>query len=247
MPPRFNPFGASRTLALRPRKSAVITFPNARQPLCRGYASDPSKDLPVSQSEEPIGPNMANSDHVSEEAAKMAKIQGKEGPDLEQGTPVQDILKEDKEAQKNAPQVLKDSLRAKQPSPKPGGRPFSTYARRRQDMQMEVSDSNDAFSAAFPPAEIQSSTLPMESGPGHKFPLPELPLAEDMHKDYRYGKVVDHVTNLLMRDGKLGVAQSNMSRILQHLRTASPPTYNPARPLIPGHRELIALHCRKRS
>jgi small subunit ribosomal protein S7 len=34
---------------------------------------------------------MQQQEHVSEEAAKMAKIQGGEGPDLSQGTPVQDV------------------------------------------------------------------------------------------------------------------------------------------------------------
>lgn len=34
---------------------------------------------------------MQQQEHVSEEAAKMAKITGGEGPDLTQGTPVQDV------------------------------------------------------------------------------------------------------------------------------------------------------------
>ena len=74
---------------------------------------------------------------------------------------------------------------------------------------------------------------------GHKYPLPTLPLASNMHKDYRYDPVVKQVTNLMMVDGKLSVAQRNMSFILQHLRTASPPTYNPSRPLLPGARTSI--------
>lgn len=35
---------------------------------------------------------MNQQEHVSEEAAKMAEIQGKDGPDIEgQGTPVQEV------------------------------------------------------------------------------------------------------------------------------------------------------------
>lgn len=37
------------------------------------------------------GPNTQQQEHVSEEAAKMAKIQGNEGPDMSQGTPVQEV------------------------------------------------------------------------------------------------------------------------------------------------------------
>lgn len=89
MPPRLNLFHTSRTLPLRPY-NAVPRF-ISRPAACRTYASDPSKDLPVAKDEEPVGPNMQQQEHVSEEAAKMAKITGGEGPDLDQGTPVQDV------------------------------------------------------------------------------------------------------------------------------------------------------------
>lgn len=94
----------------------------------------------------------------------------------------------------------------------------------------------------FPSAEQQanfaaeldaSSNLPDEA-PGHKFPLPEMPLPKELRKDYRYDAVVTQVTNLLMRHGKKSVAQRNMATILNILRTAPAPTYAPARPLLPG-------------
>jgi small subunit ribosomal protein S7 len=34
---------------------------------------------------------MHQQEHISEETAKMAKIQGGQGPDLEMGTPVQEV------------------------------------------------------------------------------------------------------------------------------------------------------------
>jgi hypothetical protein len=43
--------------------------------------------------------------------------------------------------------------------------------------------------------------------PGHKYPLPKLPLASDANLKYRYDPVVQLITNLMMRDGKLSVAQ----------------------------------------
>ena len=43
--------------------------------------------------------------------------------------------------------------------------------------------------------------------PRHKYPLPELPLASDANLKYRYDPIVQLVTNLMMKDGKLSVAQ----------------------------------------
>jgi small subunit ribosomal protein S7 len=87
----INPFPALRTIPFRPRLSVIRNgvIP-ARRATCRTFA-DKSKDLP-SSGEGEKGPNMEQQEHVSEEAAKMAKIQGGTGPDIEgQGTPVQDV------------------------------------------------------------------------------------------------------------------------------------------------------------
>ena len=42
---------------------------------------------------------------------------------------------------------------------------------------------------------------------GHKFGIPELPLQSNANIKHRYDPVIHQVTNLLMRDGKLSVAQ----------------------------------------
>lgn len=42
---------------------------------------------------------------------------------------------------------------------------------------------------------------------GHKFALPEMPLPPGSNMKKRYDTLVDQVTKLLMRDGKLSVAQ----------------------------------------
>lgn len=42
---------------------------------------------------------------------------------------------------------------------------------------------------------------------GHKFGLPELPLPSEKHIKHRYDPIVDQMTRLLMKDGKLGKAQ----------------------------------------
>ena len=42
---------------------------------------------------------------------------------------------------------------------------------------------------------------------GHKFGLPNIPIPRDMNMKRRYEPVLDQVTKLLMRDGKLAKAQ----------------------------------------
>ncbi|KAF2720168.1 ribosomal protein S7 [Polychaeton citri CBS 116435] len=94
----------------------------------------------------------------------------------------------------------------------------------------------------LPSAELRrrwtaQSSLAMAAEPeavGHKFPLPELPLPANMGKDYRYDPVISLMTNLMMEHGKKAAAQRNMAYILSLLRTSSPPTYSPNRPLLPG-------------
>ena len=135
----------------------------------------------------------------------MGKIMGETPPDVEQGTPVQEvdlpfpgttytnivlmitsqILKRHEEGQQNAPKVMQENL--KSPTPK-GSRSFSTSARRRQEAMITFED--DAI-------ETQ----------GHKFGLPDLPIQSMANMKYRYDPVVKQVTSLLMKDGKLSKAQ----------------------------------------
>lgn len=72
-------------------------------------------------------------------------------------------------------------------SPK-GTRSFSTSARRRQEAV-----------AGFEDSGVETSSP--------NFELPALPLPANMHLKYRYAPIVKQVTNLLMQDGKLSVAQ----------------------------------------
>jgi len=153
---------------------------------------------------------------------RRQQIMGEQGPDVNQGTPVEDIVRGDKEAQKHLPKVMQDALKQgnKTPTPK-GSRSYSTMTTQSsQGMDMGLVD----FEAA--------SKLPVT--PGLKFEAPTLPLPQDGHVKHRYDPVVEQVTNLLMRHGKKSVAQRQMSVVLQHLRTSPIPTINPARPLLPG-------------
>ncbi|KAK5116813.1 hypothetical protein LTR85_009073 [Meristemomyces frigidus] len=252
MPPAMTPLKSVRTLAFRPRASTAFRPNTVVGVKRRTYADESAKHnaLPEAQQGQ-TGPNMQQAEHVSEEAAKMSQIMGTgDGPDIEgQGTPVQDILKEDEEARKQAPQVMKDSLKNPQSAQnaKPSKRPFSTLARRpAPDMaadsfnasQLEPSmiptEAQRAAYTAEPQVPEPASQAIQEEKTGHNFPLPALPLPPNSHKDHRYDPVVQQVTNLLMRDGKKAAAQRNMSVILSTLRTNSPPTYSATRPLLPG-------------
>ncbi|KAL9637181.1 MAG: hypothetical protein Q9204_001977 [Flavoplaca sp. TL-2023a] len=212
MPPRLIFFQARRT-AIR----AVRSSQQDRPSLCLRLAPQRSittdeKPLPEAEKGSP-GPNQEQLPHVSEEAASMNNITGDGGPEIEeQGTPVDEVLKRDKGSQAKAPKVMKEPMQP--PSPK-GTRSFSTSTRPRQGAVISFEDSG-----------LQTT--------GHTFELPALPLAANMHMKYRYAPIVKQVTNLLMRDGKLSVAQRNMAMILNHLRTSSPPSVNPDRPLLPG-------------
>ena len=97
------------------------------------------------------------------------------------------VLKRDVKAQENTPQVMKDG--AKSSTPK-GNRSYSTSARHLAQTQSIIN---------LGPAELESS--------GHIYGLPDLPLPSTSHIKHRYDPVVKQVTNLLMQDGKLSVAQ----------------------------------------
>lgn len=72
-----------------------------------------------------------------------------------------------------------------------------------------------------------------EGDEGLLFAMPEK-LGKHQKLQDRYHPVVDQVTKLLMRDGKLSRAQRHMSLILNYLRTAPAPKISPLRPLLPG-------------
>lgn len=211
MPPRLQLFRSGRPATIIPRTSQQAQLPLCLRISPRRCISADEKPLPKA---EPggSGPNQEQLPHISEEAAAMGKITGGGGPTIDQGTPVQEVLKRDEESKEKAPQIMQEQVQSSSPK---GTRSYSTTRRQNQEALISFEDSG-------------------VEGSGYSFDLPALPLPANMHLKYRYAPVVKQVTNLLMRDGKLSVAQRNMAMILNHLRTASPPTINPERPLIPG-------------
>ncbi|KAL8974369.1 MAG: hypothetical protein Q9197_001386 [Variospora fuerteventurae] len=213
MPPRVQLFRSARPTIIVPRVLQQTSPPLCLRLAPRRCITADEKPLPTADTAGP-GPNEGQLPHVSEEAAAMGKITGEGGPEVDQGTPVQEVMKRDEKSQEKAPKVMQEQV---QSTSAKGTRAFSTSARPRQEAMVGAEDSG-----------VESS------GSGHIFDLPALPLPANMHLKYRYAPIVKQVTNLLMRDGKLSVAQRNMAMVLNHLRTASPPTLHPDRPLIPG-------------
>lgn len=93
----MNSFPVVRVLTFRLRPSIISVGQGAlsvKQPaIWRSYAGGKASQHDKLMEAQPgqVGPNMQQQEHVSEEAAKTIQIMGGQGPDLEQGTPVQDV------------------------------------------------------------------------------------------------------------------------------------------------------------
>ena len=88
MPPTLPSF---RACAFRPRPRGAVLPLRSSNVVFRTISEKNNPDkLPQAEAGQP-GPNTQQQEHVSEEASKMAKIQGQEGPDMNQGTPVQEV------------------------------------------------------------------------------------------------------------------------------------------------------------
>ena len=108
-------------------------------------------------------------------------------------TNIKEMLQRDPEAQKNAPEVLKNDF---DPNQK---RSYSTSTRRRAEATELLSQSAGL---------LATEMIYPDGGFGHKFPLPDVSSISRTGKlRKRYDPVVDQVTKLLMRHGKLSQAQ----------------------------------------
>lgn len=207
MPPRISLL-APRRIAFRTKCIASSKRFSRPQPR---FASNDASGPPIQENpgEPPSGANESQLPHVSEEQAAMDKITGEEPVEIDQhGTPVQDILKRDKDFQDKAPEVLKQEMNTGQK------RSYSTSARRLSEGALE---SSSGGSDVMPPSMLQSVQFDgtranglqyPDAGLGHKFPLPDMDNWKNTdHLRRRYDPVVDQVTKAIMRDGKLSVAQ----------------------------------------
>ncbi|KAJ6102062.1 hypothetical protein N7486_004489 [Penicillium sp. IBT 16267x] len=246
MPPRLNLFAAHRAAtALRqstvssvaPRTAALsLRFRAEQSALVQkrwNSSKDGSKNI---QPDEQKFPTQDPLPSVTEEAVETARIMEKEkscdgtpsSPELEQGTPVEQILSRDEQALKHMPKVMRDQFKKAR-----GSRSFSTSARTLSPETQGFESSNDASVAMLASMIDQVNTQAAERIPGLRFEEPEAPTKTHNFRK-RYDSMQDQFTKMLMQDGKLARAQKNMSIILDHLRTAPPPNINPRHPLLSG-------------
>lgn len=192
----------------------------------------------LSSSRSPYKSNQGSGQPI-EDAGEYSKVFGVTNPDLNRSITTQDLKSKDVGVRRLAPKANKDDLEKKSEIDRNIQKAIE-QSRGHKDLNTtltnliaigkleNVSNGNDIEE----PVELKLHDPSVE---GHKFGLPELPIPPDANFKYREDTLVTQVTNLLMKDGKKGVAQRNMSFILNALRTAPPPKFNPARPLIPGH------------
>ncbi|CAG7923630.1 unnamed protein product [Penicillium olsonii] len=248
MTPRLNLFTAraasalrqSTTPALASRSIASPARFRAIQPIqCRWNSSRDGSKKVEPQPDEQTFPTSDQLPDVSEEANEISRIMDKEKrcdgvpstPELDQGTPVEEILSRDKQAMKHMPKVMQDELK------KSGTRSFSTSARSRiPEIESSVPGPEGASAeatAALADMIRQAQSPLVEENLDLKFDEPILPQnIKTLSYRQRYDTLQEQFTKQMMVDGKLTKAQKNMEFILEHLRTSSPPQINPKRPLL---------------
>ncbi|KIW02363.1 uncharacterized protein PV09_06185 [Verruconis gallopava] len=236
MPPRLNVLHPPRTLVLRPKTSPSSWRVFNGSAHARPFSDSPKDPNVTTDQDIKERTNVDHNMAVSEEAKVMAKVRGEQGPDLQQGTPIEEIVKDDKEAQKNLPKVMQDALK-KGNSPS-GTRAFSTTAFRRDHtpaaqsraMSTSVRRNQSPMSMTSSPGPIESAVV--ESGMSDL--TPKEPRARVRHLHNRHQNIVEQFVGLLIRDGKKAAAQRNVALILSHLRTSPPPKLDSPR-LLPEH------------
>lgn len=219
MPPRLNLFAAHRAAtALRqstassvaPRSAALSLRFRAEQlaPVQKRWNSskDGSKNI---QPDEQKFPTQDPLPSVPEEAAEISRIMEKEkscdgtpsSPELEQGSPVEQILSRDEQARKHMPKVMQDQIKKAR-----GSRSFSTSARTLSPETRGFESSNDASVAMLASMIDQVNSQAAERIPGLIFEEPEAPTKTHNFRK-RYDTMQDQFTKMLMQDGKLARAQ----------------------------------------
>ncbi|OLN85120.1 37S ribosomal protein S7, mitochondrial [Colletotrichum chlorophyti] len=212
---------ACRALALRSRPLGPRQESLAWAATRRGYANDSGNVPPLrkaagavppegqstgSQSATPAGQQSLTRDEGTDALVELARAARKDSPGAELGGLT--------EAQEQA--LYRDGAIPPTPS---NGDPLR---------DLEVLASGGLLAN---PGDVEVAA---PTNPGHKFPMPTLPLPPHSHLKERYHPVLDQLTNLMMRDGKKAQAQRNMAMVLNFLRTSPPPIINPRYPLLPG-------------
>ncbi|KAI9892440.1 MAG: hypothetical protein M1814_001397 [Vezdaea aestivalis] len=216
----------------------------------RWHSSSKSSEPP---SEKAVGPNQDVLPHVSEEAAAVANIKGETPPELEQGTPVADVIERDEDAKAKAPKVLQEAQNTQaQGKPRSGNnkastsigsdkRSFSTFRASLAEAGTTAVPESDGLGEYDMTKMDKILELFKETG-GLASLKSELKQPEELamnsgdirrHKK-RYDSLVEQMTNEMMLSGKKARAQKFMAYILAQLQQSPAPNIDPRRPMLPG-------------
>ncbi|KAI5289582.1 hypothetical protein KEM54_003628 [Ascosphaera aggregata] len=155
------------------------------------------------------------------------KIVMSKSPEEEQGSPVEEFFKRDKNAIKYAPKIMQEKLNPKPPGSGSGSgsgsRSYSTSA-----VEPPTDPAAATWNEATPMeqliAAMGNGSAPLEEPiKGLKFSMPATPDYATGHLRKRYDPVLDQFTKMLMRHGKLAKAENNMNAIINILRCSPPP------------------------
>lgn len=228
MSPRTSLWGACRTLAIRSRPVAPrpAPFVNAL-PRNRWYSNDGNDQLPkaIDNAQKP------QDSQVGSVSAKS------DAPEASTGNRDAEVTS----APASSDEIIDDATLEQifyggrtQSSTIEGGLTPAQEDILYREGTIPSAEKAEALVAQAEQAELDSPDSTEMQNPGHKFGLPKRPWPEGFNLKKRYHPVLEQITRLLMKDGKLSVAQRNMAIVMNYLRTAPPPIYSPLYPLLPG-------------
>ncbi|KAF4338308.1 ribosomal S7 [Fusarium beomiforme] len=227
MSPRSSIWGVCRALAIRSRPVAPRPAPivNSLQ-RNRWYSSEgndrPSRAIDNTQ--------RSQDSQASSKLSEGASAEGNEDTEVTSSTISAEVLDD-----ATLEQLFFGGRT--QNSPVQGGEGGLTPAQEDvlyREGTIPTAEKAEALVAAAEKAELEATDNTEMQNPGHKFGLPKRPWPQGFNLKKRYHPVLEQITRLLMRDGKLSVAQRNMAIVMNYLRTSPPPIYSPKYPLLPG-------------
>ncbi|KAF4950230.1 hypothetical protein FSARC_13269 [Fusarium sarcochroum] len=227
MSPRTSIWGACRALAIRSRPAAPRPAPFINSlPRNRWYSSE-GNDQPPKAIDNAQKAEKPQSEQVSTESNAPAAPTGQGDAEVTPST--------------NSSEILDDATLEQmfyggrtQSSSIEGGLTQAQEDVLYREGTIPSAEKAEALVAAAEKAELATTDSTEIQNPGHKFGLPRRPWPQGFNLKKRYHPVLEQITRLLMKDGKLSVAQRNMAIVMNYLRTAPPPIYSPKYPLLPG-------------
>ncbi|KAI8721907.1 Ribosomal-S7 domain-containing protein [Fusarium sp. LHS14.1] len=226
MSPRSRVWGACRALAVRSRPAAPRPGPFANTlPRNRWYSNE-GNDKPPKAIDNAPKPDESQSEPISNDVSASEASTGKEDAETSSMTSSEEVLDDATLEQ------LFYGGRTVSSSIEGGLTPAQEHILY-QEGTIPSAEKAEALVAAAENAHLAQVDTEVEN-PGHKFGLPQRPWPQGFNLKKRYHPVLEQITRLLMRDGKLSVAQRNMATVMNNLRTAPPPIYSPKFPLLPG-------------